>query len=113
VSIAFGDNVRVRETAETKGAGVAGLTGQVYGLTTPSVMRVEVIGKPESDCAINVHFAASNRAHWFAPHLLEFVDHAAGTEIRIDGVDKKWTRSAAGAWVEESATRKRPWWRFW
>jgi hypothetical protein len=114
VDITFGDRVRVRSTSETKAAGVAGLRGQVYGETTPSVTGVEIIGTSEHDCAINVRFADLNQEHWFAPHLLEFVDHGPGTEIRLDGVDKRWVRSAQGEWVEESTTKaKRPWWRFW
>ena len=36
----FGDNVRIRVTPETEAAGVAGLRGQVYGETTPSVTEV-------------------------------------------------------------------------
>lgn len=48
---------------------------------------------------------------WFAPELLEFVDHAAGTKMRLDGAPKKWTRSANGEWGESSD--KKPWWRFW
>lgn len=114
VDITFGDRVLVRTTPETEAARVAGLSGQVYGMTTPSVTGVETIGTPEHDHAINVHFEDLDQTHWFAPHLLEFVDHGPGTEIRLDGVDKKWVRSAEGGWVEEPTdTPKRPWWRFW
>ena len=114
VEATFGDNVRVRATPETEAAGVAGLSGQVFGETTPSVTAVEVIGDPEHDHAINVHFEDLNHAYWFAPHLLEVVDHGPGTEIRLDGVDKRWTRAAEGEWIEESTVKaKRPWWRFW
>src|SRR5882672_11512948 len=55
-SPSFGDNVRIRSSVETISNGVAGLVGQVYGQTTPSVTGVEVIGKLESDYAINVFF---------------------------------------------------------
>jgi hypothetical protein len=114
VDITFGDRVRVRKTAETEAAGVAGLHGQVYGETTPSVTGVEIIGTPEHDYAINVHFEDLQQAHWFASHLLEFIDHGPGTEIRLHGVDKRWVRAADGEWVEESTAKpKRPWWRFW
>ena len=110
-NITFGDNVRLRSTPETKALGVAGEIGQVYGETTPSVTKVAVIGELVGDYAVNVHFKGRTDALWFVPELLEFVDHAAGTEIRIDGVPKKWTRNASGEWVESPA--KRPWWRFW
>ena len=109
--ISFGDNVRVVSTPETDAAGVAGCIGQVYGETTPSVTGVPVVGASTQDHAINVHFEGRSDTLWFAPELLEFVDHAAGTEIRLDGVPKKWTRSASGEWIE--APQKRPWWRFW
>ena len=113
--ISFGDNVRVLHTEETEAAGVAGLEGQVYGETTPSVTNVEVIGRLESDFALNVHFEERDLSLWFAPELLEFVDHAPGTEITLEGVPKRWTRSADGEWIEESTSEapNRPWWRYW
>lgn len=98
--IGFGDNVRVREAPATVAAGVAGLAGQVYGETTPSVMDVEVIGETANDYAINVYFEERDESLWFAPDLLELVDRGAGTEIRLDGVDKKWTRTEEGEWEE-------------
>ena len=114
VNASFGDNVRIRTTRDTEEAGVAGLVGQVYGETTPSITNVDVIGAPADDHAINVHLEERNEAYWFAPDLVEFLDHAAGTEIRLDGVDKRWTRTHDGAWHEESlAEGKRPWWKFW
>ncbi len=99
-SISFGDHVRVRPTPETETHGVAGLCGQVYGETTPSVTGVSVIGTVRHDYALNVHFDGRAQTLWFAPELLEFVDPAPGTEIRLDGVPKKWTRSASGEWIE-------------
>jgi hypothetical protein len=110
-NITFGDNVRLRSTPETEALGVAGQVGQVYGETTPSVTGVTVVGQLVGDYALNVHFEGRTDTLWFAPELLEFVDHAAGAEIRLDGVPKKWTRSASGEWVESSD--KKPWWRFW
>ena len=110
----FGDNVRIRTTKETEDAGVAGLEGHVCGETTPSVIGVEVIGALSDDYAINVHCDDRDEAFWFAPELVEFVDHAVGTEIRLVGVDKRWTRTDDGGWHEESLVEtKRPWWRFW
>lgn len=98
--ISFGDNVRIRNTAATHVSGVAGLTGQVYGETTPSVTKVDVIGGISDDYAINVHFEERHESLWFAPDLLELVDHAAGTTITLKGIDKKWTRTESGDWQE-------------
>ena len=110
----FGDNVRILSSAETESKGLAGLTGGVYGQTTPSVSAVEVIGEVSSDYAINVFFEGRDESFWFAPSLVEFVDHAPGTEMTLDGVPKKWVRTASGEWREESTERKtKPWWRFW
>ena len=110
----FGDNVRIRITKETEDAAVAGLAGQVYGETTPSITGVDVIGTLSEDYAINVHCKERDESYWLVPDLLEFVDHAGGTEIRLDGVDRKWMRTADGGWHGESLTEnKRPWWQFW
>lgn len=112
--MSFGDNVRIRVTKATEAAGVAGLKGQVYGESTPSVTGVEVIGSPLSNFAINVHIAERDEGFWFAPELVEFLDHAAGTEVRLDGLDMRWIRTAEGSWKEKSAGKpKRPWWKFW
>src|SRR5579864_6930493 len=82
--ISFGDNVCVIATPDTEALGVAGRVGQVYGHTTPSVTGVAVVGGAgSSDYALNVHFEGRAETIWFAPHLLEFVDHAPGTEIRV------------------------------
>lgn len=94
----FGDNVRIRVTPETEAAGVAGLHGQVYGETTPSVTQVEVIGRPTSDYALNVHFEDRNAGLWFAPELVQLIDHAPGTEIRVGNVHI--VRQPDGKWVE-------------
>ena len=110
-TITFGDNVRVRASAETEARGVAGLLGQVYGETTPSVTGVVVIGEVMRDHALNVRFEGRTETLWFAPELLEFVDHAAGAEIRLHGVPKKWVRTATGEWTE--IPDRKPWWRFW
>ena len=109
------DNVRVRVTPATVDAGVAGLEGQVYGLTTPSVTNVEVIGEHDADEAVNVYFEERGESLWFVPDLLEFINHAPGTEIRLDGIDKRWTRAPEGRWLEESIVEKtsKPWWKFW
>lgn len=117
-TISFGDNVRVLSTPVTQDKGLAGLAGSVFGETTPSVTGVSVIGESKSDYAINVHFESLKQDFWFAPELLELVDHAEGTVITLKGVPKKWTRTKTGEWLEESAespaeVKKNPWWKFW
>jgi hypothetical protein len=111
----FGDNVRIRSSPETESKGLAGLTGQVFGQTTPTVSGVEVIGEASSDYAINVFFDDRKESFWFAPSLVEFVDHAPGTEATLEGVPKKWVRTETGQWREESTATKsaKPWLRFW
>jgi hypothetical protein len=92
--------VRVRSTSATEAAGLAGRTGQVYGETIPSksgVRRDQIIGDLKEDYAVNVHFADLNKSEWFTRDLLEFVDHAPGTEVGIGA--KKWVRTATGEWI--------------
>lgn len=103
-SLSFGDNVRVIATSDTEQLGLAGLVGQVYGHTTPSVTGVEVIGEVTDDFAINVRIEDRDTDFWFNPELLEFVDHAPGTEVRFDGAATKWTRNADGGWDESPTT---------
>mgnify|MGYP000285989531 CR=1 FL=1 len=90
MAIAFGDNVRVVSTPLTVSLGLAGLTGAVYGETTPSVTGVEVIGGAAHDYAINVQLDGRDESLWFAPELLEFVDHAPGTVAFVARVAKTW-----------------------
>jgi hypothetical protein len=114
--LSFGDNVRVRSAPSTVALGVAGATGQIQGVTMPSSTGVPVVGDASGDCAFAVQCEGRDDVLWFSPDLLEFVDHGAGTEIRLHEIDKKWTRSSDGSWIEASTTatpRKRPWWRFW
>jgi hypothetical protein len=116
-TISFGDNVRVRATPLTHELELADMVGQVYGETTPSVTNVKVIGEIQEDYAINVFFDDQKESFWFAPELLELIDHAPGTEIRLDGVPKKWVRTASGEWaesnIEDSENVRKPWWKFW
>lgn len=110
-NLSFGDNVRIRFTPETESRGIAGLRGQIYGETTPSVTGVEALGTLRTDYAISVHFEDRKDSVWLSPDLVEFVEHAPGTEITLQGVPKKWVRGASGEWAEES-TKKR-WWKSW
>lgn len=120
----FGDNVRIRSTPETERLNFAGRQGTVSGFTTPSVTGVEAIGSPLDDYAVAVMFEdAAVQDAWFAADLVEFIDHAPGTEIRVGNL--KAVRNADGTWNETTiegapiepreqpgVTRKR-WWQFW
>jgi hypothetical protein len=96
--ISFGDNVRVAITPDTERAGIAGLKGQIYGETTPSVTGVDVVGVVSSDFAFNVYFEDLGTDFWIAPELLELLDHAPGTEIHISGAPYKSIRQPDGTW---------------
>jgi hypothetical protein len=125
----FGDNVRIVATPLTAEHGLAGAAGAVYGETTPSVTGVDVIGVLTSDYALNVYFADRDEGFWFAPELVEFVDHAPGSTMSLDLPTgrKSWRRAANGEWIEESAQggsdvleatpatpkRQKLWWRLW
>ncbi len=108
--ITFGDKVRVKSSIETDAINITNLVGEVYGETTPSQTGIELIGNSENDIAFNVHIDELDDSFWLSPNLLEFVDHNEGTEITLDGVDKKWTRSDKGEWIEKNTN---PWWKFW
>ena len=111
--ISFGDNVRVVSTPLTISLGLVGLTGAVYGETTPSVTGVEVIGQTDEDYAIAVQLEGGDESIWFAAGLLEFIDHAPGTEVVIGNT--RIVRSVSGEWVEDQphSNPSRPWWQFW
>ena len=96
--ISFGDNVRVRSTPDTKAAGIAGLVGDIRGMTTPSEIPVHVIGQISEDVAFNVFSECRGEGFWFSPDLLEFVDHAPGTVIGLKGAAKRWVRTESGEW---------------
>lgn len=108
--IGFGDNVRVRDTEETRAAGVAGIVGSVYGETTPSVTSVEVIGTLTEDFALNVQ-PDEGSGFWIALYLLEFIDHGAGAVMIVGNV--RAVRQADGSWHESKIKPERPWWKLW
>ena len=108
----FSDSVKIKSTPETIEKGLAGKTGEIHGETTPSIMDIEVIGKPKEDKAYNVYFEEEGTSFWFDPELLELVDSGEGTVITLDGVDKKWTKGKDGEWTVESTASKK-WWQFW
>jgi hypothetical protein len=107
-AISFGDNVRVVSAPETEQLGIAGSVGQVFGETKPSVTGVKVVGETTEDYAIAVHFAQRSGEIWFASALLEFIDHAPGTEIVAGG--RRLVRLDSGEWVE---SHHKSWWKFW
>lgn len=117
----FGDNVRVKESPETRALGIAGRLGSVCGFTTPSITNVDVVGSRTEDLAYSVNIEELNQQFWLAPDLIEFVDHGEGVEMRLDGVPMTWRREADGSWTEHpdspttsgSSTVNKPWWRFW
>ncbi len=99
-AIGFGDTVRIRSTVETERLGLAGQIGLVYGLTTPSVTSVHVVGNIADDLALAVKLEVQPDPLWFDPDLVEFVDHAPGTTVTIG--NKSLRRSAGGEWVEDA-----------
>jgi hypothetical protein len=96
--ITFGDKVRIRSAAVTDAMGVTGQTGIVYGGTTPSVTRVEVIGDISDDHAIAVKIEGRAESLWFAENLLEFIDHQSGMTMSIAG--RHFVRDEHGEWHE-------------
>ena len=100
LAVSYGDNVRIARTAETERLGIADMIGNVYGETTPSDTNVEVIGELKSDYALNVYFDVLDVSYWFAPHMLEFVDHAPGTEIHVHGSPFKSVHQPDGSWKD-------------
>jgi hypothetical protein len=98
--ICYGDNVRIRRTPETERLGIAETIGNVYGETTPSETGVEVIGELLSDYAHQVYFESLKKSYWFAPDMLEFVDHAPGTEVHVHGTAFKSVRQRDGTWKD-------------
>ncbi|MGC1272650.1 MAG: hypothetical protein WBC44_03000 [Planctomycetaceae bacterium] len=103
-SISFGDTVRVCSTPVTADLGLAGMIGQVYGETTPSITGVDVIGESEADFAIAVMFDERGDTFWFSPDSIEFIDHSPGTRIEIAG--HRRVRDARGVWHDQSTE---PW----
>jgi hypothetical protein len=47
-----------------------------------------------------VYFEALDVSYWFAPQMLEFVNHAPGTEIHVHGSPFKSVRQPDGSWKD-------------
>ena len=99
--LSFADRVRVRNSDDTATRSLAGKVGEIHGFTMPSASGVEVIGSSSRDVALGVYFDDLKEALWFAPELLEFVDHGEGTRIRVQGSDVEWVKTERGDWVQE------------
>jgi hypothetical protein len=112
--IAFGDNVRIVDAEPTRRSGHSNMVGVCYGLTTPSATGVEVVGTSTGDAALNVHFEADEIPDaWFAPELVDLVDHAVGSKATVGTTS--FAKSADGDWIEERSTveptTRRRWFR--
>lgn len=88
----FGNKVRIKNSPETEEKGLAGMTGEIYGQTTPSMMDLEIIGNPREDYAVNVYFDDTKESFWFDPDLIEHLDDGQGTVMTLDGVDKSGSK---------------------
>jgi hypothetical protein len=110
--ISFGDNVRILRTPETERLGIAELIGNVYGDTKPSESKIKVIGKLTSDYAFNVYFDSLDKCYWLAPQMLEFVNHAPGTEVHVEGSPYKSVHQRDGSWKQVPVNGDQvPWFR--
>jgi hypothetical protein len=105
--LSFADRVRIRPGPETEPRKVAGRIGEIHGFTMPSESGVEVIGTSSHDVALGVYFDELKEALWFAPELLDFVDHGEGTTIRVQGSDVEWVKTERGDWLQRR--RQVPW----
>jgi hypothetical protein len=108
---AFGDTVRILSMPATVEAGFAGRTGSVFGESIPSSSGVgPVIGEDGSDYALSVYFEDTDEQEWFAPNVVEFVDHGGEQEWSLDG-GPAFSRDADGQWREQGAATP-PGWSF-
>lgn len=98
----LGDHVRIVATSLTEELGLSGQVGTCYGFTTPSITGVLVLGDTPEDVALSVSFDRADST-WFAPDLVELVDHGAGTVATLG--DKTFVRNAEGEWIESPPTR--------
>lgn len=95
----FGDRVRIKSTVETESVGIAGVEGDVFGVTTPSATGVTVIGGSPDDVALHVYFEGRSDELWFRPDLVETTHVNEGSVLEVGSV--RATRQADGFWLEE------------
>ena len=96
----FGDHVRIASSDETERSGFAGRSGHIFGESMPSSSCVgPVIGDRGEDVALSVFFEDTEEQEWFAPHLVEFLDHGGGQTMTLEG-GPSFKRDSAGTWQE-------------
>ncbi|MBP1641461.1 MAG: hypothetical protein H6Q03_130 [Acidobacteria bacterium] len=105
--LSFADRVRIRNAPETVARRLAGRVGEIHGFTMPASSGVDVIGASAHEVALGVYFDELKEALWFAPELLDFVDHGEGTTIRVQGSDVEWVKTERGDWLQQR--RQVPW----
>jgi hypothetical protein len=94
----FGDRVRICDTEAMQERGFASRVGTVFGESIPSSSGVgPVIGDRGDDLAFSIVFDDTDEEEWFAPHLVEFVDHGGVQTVNLDG-GPSYTRDANGTW---------------
>lgn len=98
--ICYGDNVRILRTPQTERLGIAETIGNVYGETEPSETPAEVVGGNRSNHAFHVYFDSLQKSYWLVPALLEFVNHAPGTEVHVHGSPFKSVHQRDGSWKD-------------
>lgn len=96
--IATGDRVRVHTSAEAIAAGVAGMVGEVIGLSAPADCVDAVIGVKGEDLVVNVSFKEKEGTFWFAKNQLEPVGHSPKFEAVPEPT--------------EPSSKPKAWWRF-
>ncbi len=110
-SFGFGDTVRIRQSADTVLAGIAGLEGTIYGFTTPSASGVTAVGALADDFAWNVHIDSLGTGFWLDPSNIELVAHPETMELTVAGKTIRVTRTEDG--YKEEIVASRPWWKLW
>ena len=102
-AVSFGDKVRIVSSDSTMASGHADLIGVCFGMTTPSVTGVGVVGGAPDDIALNVHFDDDTvQDAWFTPELVAIVDHAEGSRATVG--DLAFVKTQGGDWVPEPPT---------
>ena len=94
MTISFGDNVKILNSAETDELGLSGKIGEVLGETSPSSTGVSFFGDAKDDYVINVAFEEPNAEYWFTPDLLELVNQDEKAKTTVSHAqssnEKKW-----------------------
>ncbi len=79
--IQWGAWVRIRKTPDTEAAGLAGLTGQLMGMST---LVQQLVGDTPDGCAFRVEFGETMPGDfWFSPELLELMEQGIRLHVEI------------------------------